>query len=125
MAAALQHIRVEKRGEVWIVRLRHFRMVEPELIEMADEVVGLIEDQGCRKLVICLGPGDVACLYSVFLAKLVMVRRHILARGGALRIAEASENTQNVFRSCDLDKILNFVPTVDAAVAEVEKLAVD
>ena len=124
MATAYQHISVEKRKDVWIVRMRSFRMLEPELVEMGDEVVGLIEDRGCRKLVFCLGPGDVACLYSVFLAKLVMIRRHLLGVGGALRIAEASENTQNVFRSCDLDKILSFVPELGTAVAELEKIAV-
>lgn len=119
MTVAPRHISFEKHGDVWIVRLRSFRMLEPELIEMADEVVGLIEDDGCRKLVFCLGPGDVACLYSIFLAKLVMIRRHILEKGGLLRIAQASENTRHVFRTCDLDKILMFVPEVEPAVTEL------
>ncbi len=64
------------------MRMRDYRMLEADMIEMADEVVGLIEDRGCRKLVFCLGPGDVVCLYSVFLAKLVMIRRHVLEKGG-------------------------------------------
>lgn len=124
MTAAPRHIKVEKRDGVFIVRLLSFRLLEPELIEMADEVVELIEDQGCRKLIFCLGPGDVACLYSIFLAKLVMMRRHILEKGGLIRIADASENTKNVFRACDLDKILTFVPDVDAALADLSHKAV-
>ena len=122
MTVRPRHLSCEKLGDVWIVRMRNFRMLEPELMEMADEVVSLIEDDGCRKLVFCLGPGDVACLYSIFLAKLVMIRRHILEKGGVIRIAQASENTKNVFRTCDLDKILTFVPEVEPAVTELAAL---
>jgi hypothetical protein len=122
MTPAPRHISVETRADVWIAHMRNFHMLEPELIEMADEVVSLIEDDGCRKLVFCLGPGDVACLYSIFLAKLVMIRRHLLERGGLLRISQASENTKNVFRACDLDKIFTFVPELDAAIADLAHL---
>jgi hypothetical protein len=124
MTGAPRHISIEKREDVSIIRMRDFRMLEPELMEMADEVVDLIEDQGCRKLVFCLGPGDVACLYSLFLAKLVMIRRHVLEKGGILKIAQASENTKNVFRACDLDKLLSFVPDVNTAIAEIARNAV-
>ncbi len=124
MTGSLRHISVEQREDVCIVRMRDYRMLEGAMIEMADEVVGLIEDQGCRKLVFCLGPDEVVCLYSVFLAKLVMIRRHVLEKGGVLRIAEATENTLNVFRACDLDKLLSFVPNVDAAVAELTKIGI-
>ncbi|HEV8060473.1 MAG TPA: hypothetical protein VGP68_11395 [Gemmataceae bacterium] len=124
MTGSLRHISVEKREDVCIVRIRDHRMLEADMIEMADEVVGLIEDRGCRKLVLCLGPGEVVCLYSVFLAKLVMIRRHVLEKGGVLRIAEANENTLNVFRACDLDKLLSFVPNVDTALAELTKIAI-
>ena len=124
MTKVHQHIGVQKLTGVWVVRLQSFRMTEPEMIEMADEIVGLIEDDGCRKLVICLGPGELACLYSIFLAKLVSIRRHMLEAGGALRFAEASENTLNVFRACDLDKILHFVPTVEEGAAELQRITV-
>lgn len=124
MTGAPGHISVEKHGDVSVVRMRNFRMLEPELMEMADEIVSLIEDKGCRKLIFCLGPGDVACLYSIFLAKLVMIRRHVLEKGGLIRIAQASENTKNVFRACDLDKLLTFVPDLDAAIAELGHMSV-
>jgi hypothetical protein len=124
MTGSFRHISAENREDVWIVRMRDFRMLEADMIEMADEVVGLIEDRGCRKLVFCLGPGEVICLYSVFLAKLVMIRRHVLEKGGVLRIAEASENTLNVFRACDLDKLISFASDVEAAMADLTKIAI-
>ncbi len=119
-----QHIGVERRGDVWVVRLRNSQMLEPEMIEMSDEVVSLIEDDGCRKLVLCLGPGELGCLYSIFLAKLVTIRRHMLEAGGALRFAEATENTLSVFRACDLDTILHFVPDVEAGLVELQRISV-
>jgi hypothetical protein len=124
MIEAHRHIGVEKREDVWVIRLRNFQMLEPEMIEMSDEIVSLIEDEGCRKLVVCLGPGELGCLYSLFLAKLVTIRRHMLEAGGAMRFAEASENTLNVFRACDLDKILYFVPGVADAIAELRRISV-
>ena len=51
------------------------------MIQLADEVVDLI-DGGCRKLVFTLGPESLQCLYSVFLAKLVMFQRVLRERGG-------------------------------------------
>jgi hypothetical protein len=121
MPGPFRHISVEHRNDVVIVRMLNSRMIEPDLIEMADEVVVLIEDQGCRKLVFCLGPGEVACLFSVFLAKLVMIRRHITENGGAMRLAQATSNTKDVFRACDLDTLFTFVDDLDTAVAELKQ----
>ena len=63
---------VERRGDgdVFCVRLRHSHMEEPDILAFTDEILAMISEQSCSKMVISLGPGDLNCLYSVFLAKL-------------------------------------------------------
>lgn len=119
MSLNFQHIDVEQQQDVYSVRLVEHRMDEQDILSMADEVLNLINDHGCRKMILCLGPGEVGCLYSVFLAKLVMIRRHMAGHGGILKIAEATPNTIEVFQACQLKELFSFVPTKADGVAEL------
>jgi hypothetical protein len=121
MERPYRHIVVERQGDVFCVRLRHHRMDESDILEMADELVSLIDKEGCRKMVLSLGPGPVDCLYSVFLAKLVMVRRLLAEREGHFKICEALPQTIGVFEACHLKEYFDFVPAVATAVAELSK----
>jgi anti-anti-sigma regulatory factor len=118
MSSAYRHIACERQGEVFCVRFSKRQMGETDILEMADEISRLIQE-GCRKLVIRLGPGEMDCLYSVFLAKLVMVQRLLQEQGGRLVLSESSPLTQEIFRACRLDGHFHFAPTLEAAVAEM------
>ncbi len=117
MTGTYRHISVERQGDVFFVRLLDHRMDEPDILEMADELTALITDEGCLKMILSLGPGEMDCLYSVFIAKLVMVRRHLVERGGSLVLAEATPNTIGVFEACQLKDFFRFAPDRASAVA--------
>jgi anti-anti-sigma factor len=110
-----RHITVKRQNGVCCVRLRQHQMEEPAILEMADELLNLIHEQGCRKLALSLGPLE--CLYSVFLAKLVMIRRHLTERRGALKLCEVSPQTLEVFEACRLKEHFDFLPDQATAVA--------
>jgi hypothetical protein len=112
-----RHIDVERTGDVSTVRLRNQKLTEKDILEMADELLGLANQGGCRKLVLVIGPGKIECLYSLLLAKLVMLRRHLVDRQGRLKIAEASPETIGIFKSCGLDTYFEFEPDAATAVA--------
>ena len=116
-----QLITVEPRGDVACVRLRSHQLDEPEVLALAEELLSLISDDSCRKMVLSLGPGQVDCLYSVFLAKLVMVRRRLIELGGQLKIAEALPATIGIFEACHLKEYFEFYPDVDSAIASFQK----
>jgi anti-anti-sigma factor len=116
MPRPYRHIDVECRGDVFCVRLPRRRLNETEVNELADDLVGLIADEGCRKLALALGPKEPEFLYSVFLAKLVMVRRRLSEVGGTLKICYAGENVRGVFEACKLEEMFDFSPDFDAAV---------
>ncbi len=121
MAHLYHHIAVEHRGEVCCVRMVRRRLTELDVHEMADEVINLIESEGCRKVLFCLGPGTPDCLFSVFLAKLVTLRRRLLEKEGQFKICEATPQALSVFDACNLHDYFDFYPDVDTGIASFER----
>jgi hypothetical protein len=118
MPRARRHLEVEHIGDVFCVRLRRYDLHEKEILELADELVSLIADQGCRRMVLSLGPESPQVLFSVFLAKLVMIRRRLLESGGVpLKLCDTTEDVHGVFDACQLTNIFEFYPDQASAVA--------
>src|SRR5262249_37781097 len=120
MDLPFRHIAVDPEGDIFCVRLRRSQLTEPHILELAEELLSLITDEGCRKMVLSLGPGELECLYSVFLAKLVMVRRYLMERGGALKLCDTSPATLGVFEACRLKEYFDFLPDRESAVAALQ-----
>jgi hypothetical protein len=112
---AYKHIDVERRGEFWCVRLHPGRLNETEVYELGDELVDLVETGGCRKLALVLGPQPPECLYSVFLARLVTLRRKMLEKEGSLKLCALSPDTRGVFEAARLAAYFEFAPDAAAA----------
>ena len=116
MNAPLQYLTADEVGDVTCIRLKKYHLQEHEVHQLADEVVGLI-DGGCRKLVFTLGPESLHCLYSVFLAKLVMFQRVLRERDGGMKLSDVPPEVFAVFEACRLHELFEFAPTREAAVA--------
>jgi anti-sigma B factor antagonist len=117
MERAYRHINVQRHNDVFCVRLRSRQLMETEILELADELVSLIIDGGCRKLVLSLGPEKLDCLYSVFLAKLVMLRRRMRECGGVLKLCEVPPEVVNLFEATHLKDFFEFVKDQPTAIA--------
>jgi len=117
MECPYRHIDVERRNDVFCVRFCSQRMEEDVIGDMADELTSLITDLGCRKMALSLGPKEMDVLYSVFLAKLLMVQRRLAEKGGALKLCDASPQTIEVFEACRLKSHFHFVPDEASALA--------
>jgi hypothetical protein len=117
MARPYRHLVVEEKQGIQCIRLRQSRMDETDILEMGDEFASLINDHGCRKMALSLGPQQLECLYSVFLAKMVMVRRLLAEREGQLRICDATPETLGVFAACHLKEYFDFVSDQATAIA--------
>lgn len=120
MSPPLRHITAAQLGDVTCIALKKHRLSEDEVLRMTDEVIGLI-DGGCRKLVFSLGPGALECLYSVFLAKLVMFQRLLRERGGAMKLCDLTPEVRGVFEACGLQELFDFAPDGESAVAAFAK----
>ncbi len=116
MSQSYRLIAVERRGDVCCVRLRSHRLEEGEIYELASELLALA-DEGGPKVALSLGPDGPACMYSVFLAKLMTVQRLLGERGGELVLCEVSPVTRTAFAASRLDEKFLFLPDFDAAVA--------
>jgi hypothetical protein len=119
MERPYRHITVDREGDVHCVRLAQLHLSETDVIELSDELVSLIIDRGCRKLALSLGPESPECLYSIFLAKLVMVRRRLRECNGHMRLCEVAPPVLGIFEACRLNDYFEFEPTRQAAVASL------
>jgi len=117
MERVYRQIAFEQQHDIFCVRLRRNRLEEQDILVLADELLSLINEQGCRKMILCLAPGSLDCLYSVFMATLVMVRRNLVERGGALKLCEVSPETLEVFQACQLKQYFDFEPDQETALA--------
>jgi anti-anti-sigma factor len=121
MERPYHQIEFERQGDVYRVRLLHSQFDENGLEALSAEVARLIDEDGCRKMVLSLGPEDPLCLYSVFLAKLVNLQRRLAGAGGALVLAGLSENTQHIFQVAGLHKFFLFFPDSAKAVEALSR----
>ena len=115
MERPYHQIDVEQVGDVSCATLRRRRLDEPAIDALGDELTDLIENGGCRRLVLSLGPGNPDCLYSTFLAKLVMVLRRLRDHQGALILCDVTPDVLSVFEACQLRGYFEFAPDRAAA----------
>jgi anti-anti-sigma factor len=119
MTRQYRHVLVNRHGEIVHVRLRKAELEETEIYGLSEELLSLISEQSCRKMALSLGPKEPRCLYSVFLAKLITVRRRLLESGGALVLCDVSPAVLDVFGACQLKDYFDFAPDLASA---LEKL---
>ena len=115
MERPYRFIVVEQQDGIVCVRLRQLLLNDQELEELGAEIARLVDEHGCRKLVLSLGPDEPQCLYSVFLAKLVNLQKRLENDGGMLALAELSPAAKAIFHAAGLDKFFRLFP--DAATA--------
>lgn len=108
-----RYLDVEQQGEVSCVRMRQSRLDETQIYEATAELIELVTDGGCRRMVLALGPERPECLYSVFLAKLVTLQRELTQRGGKLLLFDASPEVRSIFAACGLEDRFHFITNVD------------
>lgn len=114
MTAPYRHIAVDRQGDVYCVRLLEHDLDEYRLRSMSDEVISLIEKDGCRKLALCLG--QLKCIYSVFIAQLIKIRRRMIDEGGKLMLCDVARDVSNVLESCQLRDYFEFAADNAAAI---------
>jgi len=112
-----RHLEVDKVNDVFCARMRERRLDETGIHEFTEELLSLIEDQGCRKLVLSLGPGSPECLYSIFVAKLYSVRKRISELGGRMKLCDVTSEVVEGFEAVHIKAFFDFVPDREAAVA--------
>jgi anti-anti-sigma factor len=117
MLRTYRYLDVERRGDLFCVRLRRSRLDEAEVYEASAELMALVVEDGCRRMALALGPERLECLYSVFLAKLITLQRELTERGGELTLCEAGPEVRNIFAACGLDDRFRFLPDFEAATA--------
>jgi hypothetical protein len=121
MELPYQRIDVEPVGNIAWVRLRQRRLDEAAIQRLGDELTDLIDQGGCRYMVLSLGPGNLNCLFSVFLSKLVMAQRRLHDRHGAMILCDLASDVATVFEACCLKGYSEFAKDRAAALEAMAK----
>jgi anti-anti-sigma factor len=110
-----RYLNVTRQDAIYLVRMLQHHHDETSLDDLGVELARLLDEEGCRNVVLSLGPDDPDFLYSVFLAKLLNLKRRLEQSGGTLVLAELSEHTRRVLRAAGLDRFFHSYDDQDAA----------
>ena len=119
MTQLYPHLLIERRADVYCIRLRSHRIEETDIHDMMHELVEVAGSGPCRGLALSLGPRSPECLYSVFLAKLYWVQRLLAEQGIPLVLCDVDPAVHTIFEAVKLDERFRFAADFDAAVAEL------
>jgi len=101
---------------VAVARLRRGNLDEGWIDLLGDELLRLIAAEKVRRLVISLG--EMECLYSLLLGKLLRVQRAINAVDGRLKLIDVAPLAREVFAVCRLEVQFEFAPDLEAALGD-------
>ena len=118
MADTYQQIVVKRHGNVACVRLAKLRMDENDVYELSRELHRLAKQEGCPRIALCLGPETPEFLYSVFLAKLIALQRHLDEIGGALKLCQCTPQVIDILDVCVLLDRFDLVDSPATALAQ-------
>ena len=98
-----------------MVRFQENRILDATYIEeLGDELFGLVEQDGCKKLVINFS--DVEFLSSAALNKLIILDKKVKANDGILVLCELRQEISEIFSITRLDQLFQIVDSESAAV---------
>jgi hypothetical protein len=117
MAGPYRTIVTERKGDVFCVRLKWPQLDDTEVCELGEELARLVNEGGCRKLLFSLGPEPPQLIYSVFVGKLLMVRRLLQEHEGAMKLCDVSPRVRGVFDALHLSQYFEFHPDQAAGLA--------
>ena len=110
-----QYLDVERHEKTCIVRLVHAQYDDTMLDQMGVELARLLDEDGCRSMILSLGPDEPDCLYSVFLAKLLSLKKRMELSGGQLLLADLGAHTRKILQVAGLEKYFRMFDDTDAA----------
>jgi anti-sigma B factor antagonist len=109
-----QRLKVEEVGDISVVEFLDRRILEDQSIQIiADQLASLVDDQGCRKLL--LNFTSVDYMSSAALGKLINLHKKLSAQRGRLIMFGISPQIYEVFAITRLDKVFNIKKDYDEA----------
>lgn len=114
MSSPYLYIDVQPSGDVLCVSLKDHQLEDSAIRAMSDEIEAAVLRADSRKLVLSLG--ELTCLYSLLIAKLIKLRRLMSERHGSFKLCNISPEIRDVMESCQLQTYFDLSPDCDTAV---------
>jgi anti-anti-sigma factor len=112
------HLEVAKNGDVIVVRLRKYRVLDELTVKtISDELLGVADRPDCHRLV--LDFFGVTQLSSAMLAQLVKLHKKMAIKGEKLRLRGINPELRSVFATTRLDRLFDITDTEADAIKPV------
>jgi serine/threonine-protein kinase RsbW len=121
MSSPYRHIQVQQVGDVACVSLHDSQLDDATIRAVTAEIEDLVLRGQHHKVVLSLG--DITCLYSVLIAKLIKLRRLLAECNGTFKLCNLRPEIREVFDSCQLQAYFDLAPDVETAVRELAQEA--
>jgi anti-sigma B factor antagonist len=113
---AAQRLKVEQIADVSVIHFLDKRILdEPTIQAIAEQLFGLVDDDGRRKLL--LNFSNVEYMSSAALGKLINLHKKLTGLKGKLTMCNVIPQILEVFTITKLDKIFKIFPDEDSAMA--------
>jgi hypothetical protein len=99
MSEGYRLINFERHGNAAFVRLAQNRLDENEIYELFGELMHLAREEGAVRIALAMGPQTPDCMYSVFLAKLISLRRRLTEMGGELKLCQCTPQVIDILQA--------------------------
>jgi anti-sigma B factor antagonist len=109
-------LEMERVGDVWIAHLKSGSLDESWINRLGHELLELVHAEGARKLVLHFGELD--CLYSTLIGKLVSLHKALERAGGRLKLYGVSPLVKEIFGVCKLDEYFTFANDRESALRD-------
>lgn len=115
-----KYLRLEQSGDAVVVGVAVDLLTEDvNLEQFGHELFALVEQFGCRRLVVNLG--DVRMVTSAGLGKLITLHRKMHRHRGSVCFCHLQDPVEDVLRTSRLITYLQVAPDVDAALAALPR----
>ena len=111
----LQCLDLENLQKVAIVKFKDHKVMDPARIEqMGAELLSLLDDEDNEDLVVNFE--NVSFFSSAAINKLIVLEKHIRARGGEIRLTNLQPEVRDLFSYTHLDQVFQIRDDQDAAI---------
>ena len=106
---------LENLQKVAIVKFKDPKVMDPERIEqMGAELLSLLDDEDNEDLVVNFE--NVSFFSSAAINKLIVLEKHVRARGGEIRLTNLRPEVRDLFSYTHLDQVFQIRDDQDAAI---------
>ena len=111
-------LELENLEKVAVVKFRDPKVMDPvRIAKLGEELLELLEDENSEDMVVDFE--NVSFFSSAAINKLIVLEKHVRARGGEIRLTNLRPEVRDLFSYTHLDQVFKIQENMDQALASL------